>query len=81
MKTREKLWKRLRELDARFTYAPRWHIGWASALAKIDAQRRETRMKIKKYTGDGVGGSARRGTPRSVGSSPTPPTNSREVKP
>lgn len=71
---RSRLWSRLRALDARFTCAPRWHAGWAADLAKIDAQRRDVRRKIKQYTGDGVGGSARPGTPGSVGSSPTPPT-------
>lgn len=41
---------------------------------KLDEQRRALRERIKKHTGDGVGGSARRRTRRSVGSSPTPPT-------
>lgn len=46
---------------------------------KADAQRKELRLRIKKYTGVGVGGSARRQTCRSVGSSPTPPTIQRAL--
>lgn len=43
-------------------------------LEVLDKKRAALRARIKKYTGDGVGGSARRLTSRSVGSSPTPPT-------
>lgn len=48
---------------------------------KLDAERKRVRIEVKKYTGRGVGGSARRGTPRSVGSSPTAPTIQPESKP
>lgn len=43
-------------------------------IAQLDMKRAALRARIKKYTGDGVGGSARRRTRRGVGSSPTPPT-------
>ena len=48
-------------------------------LEALDKKRAALRARIKKYTGDGVGGSARRLTSRSVGSSPTPPTTQGEA--
>lgn len=79
MKNRISLWKRLRALDRECTFnAAPWTIAWLGRQErwkKADERRRILRSTIKQYTGSGVGGSARRGTPRSVGSSPTSPTN------
>ena len=83
MKDRNK--RRLADLDRKI-YA--LSVPWLNTNAEasrflrhlLDLERCDVRCQIKraakakKYTGSGVGGSARRGTPRSVGSSPTSPT-------
>ena len=78
------LWNCLRRLDRDIPHMrAMWQASWrperdrlCSRLSadRMDKKRASIRAEIKKYTGSGVGGSARRGTPRSPGSSPGSPT-------
>lgn len=73
-------WK-LRELRARTLRDRTLELRARARIAHLDERRKAVRLRIKKHTGRGVGGSARRRTRRSVGSSPTAPTNLEEARP
>ena len=73
-------WK-LAERRARILRDRTLELRARAGISGLDEQRRILRLRIKKHTGRGVGGSARRRTRRSVGSSPTAPTIAEEASP
>jgi hypothetical protein len=74
--------RKLSRLDAQIVWlavAPgRNGVHCITERMRLDNIRAAVRTAIKKYTGLGVGGSARRRTLRSPGSSPGAPTNQKE---